>query len=182
MLLNILQLTSSLSFNHQLSLFYFLFFIFLLFSTFLPLFQFPISVPSPFSSLPISLFLSPFLLGLCCPQGVWDRLGDSLYAPLSWPELPSWGSFDGVDGVGDYSSCSLGRILLSHSSSSSSSSITCIYRHIHIWAQSWKITGIFSTFYTARLWCCCWDTVKFCSSRFTSTSSGAIIFSYFYNF
>ena len=53
----------------------------------------------------------PFLLSLCHPQGVWDRLGDSLYVPLSWPELPSWGSFDGV---GDYSSCSLGRIRLSH--------------------------------------------------------------------
>lgn len=107
-----------------------------------------ISFPQALTLLPLSTFLSlsnfpswllsllfchhfphfsislPFLLGPCCPRGVWDRLGGSLYVPLSWPELPSWGSFDGV---GDYSSCSLGRIPLSHSSSS----ITCIYRHTH---------------------------------------------------
>lgn len=47
-------------------------------------------IPPP----PISLFLSLFLVGLCCPQGVWDSFGDSLY--VSWPELRRWGSFDGA--------------------------------------------------------------------------------------
>lgn len=117
------------------------FFSFLHFSLF---FQFPL--------LAISLLLSrhfphfsislPFLLGPCCPQGVWDSLGDSLYVPLSWPELPSWGSFDGV---GDYSSCSLGRTPLSHSTSNS---ITCTYRHTHTGTLSKNnYTKIFRNFY-----------------------------------
>lgn len=165
MLLNLLQLTLSLPPNHQLSS------IFLLFSTFLSFSNFPPRLlPLLFSRhFPHSSISLPFLLGPCCPQGVWDRLGDSLYVLLSWPELPSWGSFDGV---GDYSSCSLGRIPLSHSSSSSS--ITCIHRHtdILVQAHSWKIRApIFSTrefllFFIATLWCwnCCYqDTVKWCS-------------------
>ena len=110
------------------TIFYFFFFCLLS-----PLFS-SLSYPPLPSRLLLLLFsrhfthFSPFLLGLCCPQGVWDGLGDSLYVLLSWPELPSWGSFDGV---GDYSPCSLGRTPLSHSSSSSSSMHiqTYTYRH-----------------------------------------------------
>lgn len=103
---------------------------------------------SPFSAFPISPlgsvpFSSPhftislaFLLGLCCPRGVRDRLGDSLYVTLSWPELPSWGSFDGV---GDYSSCSLGCIPLSHTAAAAAA---YTYTDTHIRPHSWKITAL----------------------------------------
>lgn len=77
------------------------------FSTFLSHPNFPSRLlPLPFSHHFAHFSISfPFLLGPGCPQGVWDRLGDFLYVPLSWPELPSWGSFDGV---GDYSSLFIG--------------------------------------------------------------------------
>lgn len=43
-------------------------------------------------------------------------------AVMAW--APIWGAFDGA---GDYSSCSSGRVALSHNSSS----ITCMYRSAH---------------------------------------------------
>lgn len=81
------QLTLSPSFNHQLS------------STFLPFSNFASRLlrllfshppPPPPQFLYFSRF---FLVGLCCPQGVWDSFGDLLY--VSWPELQRWGYFDG---------------------------------------------------------------------------------------
>lgn len=127
--LNSVQLTLSPSFNHQLS------------SPFLPLFPIFASrllrllffrhIPPP---PPISLFLSLFLVSLCCPQGVWDSFGDSLY--VSWPELRRWGSFDGA---GDYSSCSLGCTTLSRSSSVY---ILYVRKHVH-WFPTQSIITFF---------------------------------------
>lgn len=159
MLLNLLQPTLSLPFNHKLSSFFFFFATFLTLSNF-PSRLLPLLFSRHFPYFTISL---AFLLGLCCPRGVWDRLGDSLYVPLSWPELPSWGSFDGV---GDYSSCSLGCIPLSHSSSSNSS--IYIYRHTHTDTLlknnctniSYSGNVIFPHCHSLMWSCCCYlDTV-----------------------
>lgn len=87
--------------------------------------QFPPSAPSPSllpSFSPISLFLSPFLLGPCCPRGVWD-------AVMAWAlELRTlwwcWGLFFLF--VGLYTS---------HTAAYT-------YTDIHIQAHSWKISAL----------------------------------------
>ena len=91
-------------------------------------FQFPLSALLSSSLLPSLypfLHFSPFSPQPLPSPGGMRQAGRLAVCAAVMAWAPCWGSFDGV---GDYSSCSLGRIRLSHSTSSS---ITCTYRRTH---------------------------------------------------